>query len=301
VLACAAGSAFAFVTAFVAVPPLFALELRRRGEGAGGVDRRLTRWLAAPPRLLAQETARSAAGAILGAVALIALAYPLLDASSAPLGAPNASGDSLARELPVAAGVSALLLGVGFAVRARSATAAILGPVSLLPAAAAAGVVVAVFQDGTGLMGALGSAQSLSNAALGAVVVVVTGMSVTRTVAAAESIRAERELDPGCTGVAERSAALTLPSALVGTVVLSAAAGVLLGADLRAAQELGLGVAVGLVADLLLARAPMLAALARWGEARVGSRASIAWPPSWRPRLPRRWARTRPSATDSAS
>jgi uncharacterized membrane protein YdfJ with MMPL/SSD domain len=77
--------------------------------------------------------------------------------------------------------------------------------------------------------------------------------------------------------------------------VAGAAGAVLVGADLRAAQELGLGLAVGLVADLVLARAPMLAALARWGESKwPHPLPAIAWR-GWRLRVPRRR-----SATDSA-
>ena len=158
------------------------------------------------------------------------------------------------------------------------------------------GAIAAIFQDGTVLPASLGDPGALSNAALASVAVVLAGIAATRMAAAADVIRAERELDPGEAGVAERSAALTLPAALVGTLVVGAAAGALVGADLRAAQELGLGVAIGLIADLVLVRSPILAALARWGGGRVTVQAPVAL---------RRWLPTRrvpgKSATGSAS
>jgi uncharacterized membrane protein YdfJ with MMPL/SSD domain len=294
-LACVAGAAFALLSTILAVPALFAIELQAGTGGDEGEDRRLARWLAVPPRLLARGTIRPGLGAAVALGALVALAYPLLDATSAPLEAGDPSGDSLMRDLPLAWAAGAAFLALGFVLRARQARAAILGPLSLLPAAAALGVVAAVFQDGTALPGSLGEPHQLSNAAVASIVAVVGGIGAARTLAASETVHAERELDPGSAGVAERSAALTLPAALVGTIVAGAAGAVLVGADLGAAQELGLGIAVGLVADLFLARAPMLAALARWGGEPVGSGAAIAWPPSWRPRLPRR-----KSATGSA-
>jgi hypothetical protein len=297
-LACAAGSAFALLCPILAVPALFAIELRGRADGDEGEDRRLARWLAVSPRLLARGTIRTGVVATIAVCALVALAYSLPDATSAPLEARAPSGGSLMGELPLAGLAAAGVLALGFGLRARQARPAILGPLSLLPAAAAVGVVAAVFQDGTALPGSLGEPHQLSNAAVASILAVVGGIGAARTLTASETVRAERELDPGSAGVAERSAALSLPAAVVGTIVAGAAGAVLIGADLRAAQELGLGIAAGLIADLALARAPMLAALARWGAEPVGSGASIAWPPSWRPRLPRRLARK--SATGSA-
>jgi uncharacterized membrane protein YdfJ with MMPL/SSD domain len=69
----------------------------------------------------------------------------------------------------------------------------------------------------------------------------------------------------GVERTAEHAAALTMPAALVATLVGAAATGVLAGADLYPAREFGLAVAVGLLLDVLLIRTPLLAALARWG------------------------------------
>jgi uncharacterized membrane protein YdfJ with MMPL/SSD domain len=293
-LACTAGAAFALLSALLAVPPLFAIELRARaGADAARADagegRRLARWLAAPPRLLARGSLRTSVVAIVALCGLVALAIPLLGATSAPLAARDAAGDSLIGQLPLAGVAAAVLLAAGFALRAQDLRAAILGPLSLLPAAAAVGVVAAVFQDGTALPSPLGDPHQLSNAAVANLAAIVGGIGAARTLAASEAVRSERELDPGRAGVAERSAALSLPAALVGTLVAGAGGAVLVGADLRAAQELGLGIAAGLLADAVLARTPMVAALARWGGGkRIRFGASVAWPTSWKPRVPRR-------------
>ena len=112
--------------------------------------------------------------------------------------------------------------------------------------------------------------------------VIVVAACAARTAAAIDAIRFERELDPGAPGVAERAAQLTIPGALLSTAVAGSAFAVLAGSGLHAAQELGVMVAVGLVADLIV-RAPALAALARWGTApdRPPRRRRIGWPP-WR-------------------
>jgi uncharacterized membrane protein YdfJ with MMPL/SSD domain len=51
---------------------------------------------------------------------------------------------------------------------------------------------------------------------------------------------------------------------IASTLVVAAASGVFAGADLYPAREFGLGVAVGVVLDLVLIRTPLVAALARW-------------------------------------
>jgi hypothetical protein len=289
VLACTAGTALAALSTLVVVPSLFASQLQARADSEVGEDRNLAGWLATPPGLLARGKIRTAAGALLAVGVLIGLAYPLLNATSAPLGGRETAGDSLVGELALAGIASAIVLAAGFALHARRLRAAVLGPLSLLPAVASVGVVAAVFQDGTALPASLGDPQQLSNAALASIAVVVGGISAARTLTASEAVRAERALDPGSAGIAERAAALSLPSALAGTLVIGSCAAVLAGAELRAAQELGLGIAAGVIADLLLARIPMLAGLARWGGGReLRFSASIAWPTSWRPRLPRR-------------
>lgn len=303
VLACALAAAFALLATILVVPALFALELRaraRREDPGADDERRLPRALAALPRVLARRRWRAGAGALVAALALLALAYPALDGRSLPLGAsdlpddgpaaraaaiveaeaaehpatrrdrPSASAgpraedaDSVFDELPLAAAIAAAALALAFGLRSRSVRAALLGPASLLPAAAACGAVTFVFQQGALLPSSLGDPHELSNAALAATVTALAAVSSTRSAAAIEASRFERELDQGAPGVAERAAGATLPAALMGTLVAGAGVAVLLGADLRAAQELGLGVALGLVVDLVLVRSPAIAALAR--------------------------------------
>ena len=54
-----------------------------------------------------------------------------------------------------------------------------------------------------------------------------------------------------------------LPAAGAATVIAAAAAGVLVGADVLPAKQVGLGVAAGLVLDLVVLRALLVPALGR--------------------------------------
>jgi uncharacterized membrane protein YdfJ with MMPL/SSD domain len=148
-----------------------------------------------------------------------------------------------------------------------------------------------VFEEGTLLPASLGDAGELSNSAVGVLAPALAAVCAARTAAAVGAADFERALDPDVPGVAERAAGATAVAALLGTLIAGAAAGVILGADLRAAQELGLGLAVGLLADFLIARPATLAAIARWGAgARIGGA----------PLTLRRWSPRRPATTDSA-
>ena len=290
VVAVALACGFALLATLLATPALFALELRARGNAEEGDARaRVAEWLSAAPRGLARRPWRAAAAVVAACAALVALAYPALDAQSTPLGV--TANDSLLGELPVAAAVSAAALGIAFVLRTRRLRSLLLGPAALLPAAAACGVVALVFEEGALLPSSLGEPGTLSNAAIGALAVAMAAIGAARTAAAAEATGFERALDPGPPGVAERAATATALAALVGTLIAGAAGAVMLGADLRAAQELGLGLAAGLLADLLIARAVSIAALARWG---AGTRAGGA------PLTLRRWTPRRPATTDSA-
>jgi len=178
--------------------------------------------------------------------------------------------------LPVAAAVAAgvlstllfAVLGTVTPSRLRAVLPAVaLAIVTLLPAAAAAGLLVFVFQDGR-------LTEPLDYAPLGgpalaslvAAVGAVAAVSAARTIQLAASIAVERELGFGPRAATPLAAALTLPAATAATLVGGAATVVLLGADLVAAKELGLAISAGLVLDLVLARALLAPALARLAQ-----------------------------------
>jgi RND superfamily putative drug exporter len=138
--------------------------------------------------------------------------------------------------------------------------------VSLLPAGAACGLCVLVFQDGH-LAGAIGQHRqgALETGAVASLLAALAAVSAGRAVSAVRASRGERSLGLGIVGAAESAAVLTVPAAIVATLVAGAATGMLAGTDLYPAREFGLAVAAGLVIDMVLLRTPLIAALARWG------------------------------------
>ena len=196
---------------------------------------------------------------------------------SVSVGGPDAEALDAARAflgwLPIAAAVAMLLLAVLLYVVLRPALAsplrtalpaAALAAVSMLPAAAAAGVLVLVFQDGR-LTDPLdyapqgGPALSAAIATVGA----VAATSAARTVHLAAALAVERKLGFPSRVAVPRATELTLPGAAAATIVAGAATIVLAGAELVAAKEFGLATAAGLVLDLVLVRAVLAPALAR--------------------------------------
>ena len=179
---------------------------------------------------------------------------------------------ALRRWLPIAAATCAIALAaivfvaLGGALRAarRIACAALLGVASMLPAAAAGGLLALVFGDGrlTGLF----DYEPQGGPILGAVIaalVAVTAVSALRTAAFAALLAEHRGpgLDPR-TAIAGRSAA-ALEGATAATVVGALGAAALVGSDLLAGQQLGLGVAAGVVLDLVLVRVLLAPGIAR--------------------------------------
>jgi uncharacterized membrane protein YdfJ with MMPL/SSD domain len=178
--------------------------------------------------------------------------------------------------LPIAAAVALLLLAVllyvvlrpALASRLRTALPAVaLATASMLPAAAAAGVLVFVFQDGR-LTDPLdyapqgGPALSAAIATVGA----VAATSAARTIHLAAVLAVERKLGFPSRVAVPLAAELTLPGAAAATLVVGAATIVLAGAELVAAKEFGLATTAGLILDLVLVRALLVPALARVSE-----------------------------------
>jgi RND superfamily putative drug exporter len=165
----------------------------------------------------------------------------------------------------LAAGVSAaalaLVLAVAFSPRAIPVAVA-----TLLPAAAACGLCVLVFQDGH-LAGVIGQRRqaALETGATASLLIALGSISAARGVTAVRASRSERSFGLEPPVAAETAAAFTLPAAIYATAVTALATGALAGTDLYAAREFGLAAAVGLLIDLILLRVPLLAALARWG------------------------------------
>ncbi|HSJ17416.1 MAG TPA: MMPL family transporter [Solirubrobacterales bacterium] len=171
---------------------------------------------------------------------------------------------ALWRWLPVAGAAGAIALGGvvliafgGALSRTRRALcAALLSIASLLPAAAAGGLLVLVFGDGR-LAGPL-DYQPLGGPILGALVAslaIVGTVSALRTatLAAASAEPPRPRVEPEASLAATSAGALD--TAAAATVVAAVGAAVLLGSDLLAAQQLGLGVAAGVVFDVVLVRA----------------------------------------------
>jgi MMPL family len=269
-LGCALAALFALGSALLAVPALLVLIGPRAREADGEIagEPRLSR----PVRLIAGTLAarRWRVGmSLAGAVALmVAAAAPMLHGTSRPFAAADlgAGSNSLFGDLPLAAGVSAAALAVVLVGAFRSARVALIAPLSLLPAAAACGLAVLVFQDGH-IAGAIGQGRqgALETGAVASMLAALGAVSASRAATAIGASRGERALDLGPVATAEGTAAFTVPAAIVATLVGAAAAGVLAGAGLYSAREFGLAVAAGLVIDLVLLRGPLIAALSRWG------------------------------------
>lgn len=303
VLACALAAGLALGSALICVPALLALSrdpsLGRTEQGSGEPP------LAWVPRTLAGYLARSSASTALAVAVVTALmaaaALPLLRAESRPFsaadlpsrsqaakapvvaaddrgvrgpipeGGPTPEAKASARDrslfgrLPLAALVSAAALAIvlGVAVSPRAIPVAL---VSLLPAAAACGLCVLVFQEGH-LAGAIGQRRQgvLETGAVASLLTALVAISAARAVTAARAAANERALGLERTLAAETVAAFTVPATVLASVVTAIATAALAGSDLFPAREFGLAVAAGVLIDLILLRVPLLAALIRWG------------------------------------
>ena len=205
-------------------------------------------------------------------------------ASAAPLsdtvGGRDAEALDADRELPghiaIAASVAVLFLALLLfgVVRWRSPgawspalQAVPLALASLLPAAAATGLTVLVFQDGrlTGLLG-YSSQGGPVLAGLIAAVCALAAIGAARTVHYATALAEERDVGFRARAIVPLAASRTLPGAAAATIVGAATTLVLAGAGLVAAKQFGTAVAVGLILDLVLVRALLAPALARLSQ-----------------------------------
>jgi hypothetical protein len=179
---------------------------------------------------------------------------------------PNAPDDLLAR-LAVAAGIAAAVVAAAcFAVARSPAAAVVLGAVSVLPAAAALGLLELVFGAGrlTGTLDYSPEGEPNASAAI-VTATVLTAVAALRSVRAAPLLRrtGQSRGRPARLRRVRRLARLEIGAAAAASVVGAFAFGVLAGSELLPAKELGLAVAAGLLIDLLLVRCLAVPALAR--------------------------------------
>jgi putative drug exporter of the RND superfamily len=172
--------------------------------------------------------------------------------------------DEIADRMPLAALIAAAALAIFvFALVRRPFLALGLGAASVLPAAAALGLLGYVFGDGratTALDYAPQGAIQLD--AVLALAAGVAAVSAARSAAYPVSLRGERAVAVR-ERPAEREARLALGPAGAGTAIAAAAAAVLVGSDVLPAKEAGLGLAAGLVLDLVALRVLLVPALGR--------------------------------------
>lgn len=255
----ALGAAIAALLAMAAtrlvVPPVVMLAGAGTSPPAPPKPPRVRRWRWLGP-----------AAAALAIVALAALVVPaFVYGGSAPFAALGAAAspvaersldDSLFPDLATAAGIAAAVLAALLAWLGRSPLWLLLGPLSLLPAGAALGVCafLAEHSDEIGRTDPDGSFLDTGAVAIAACTIVAISAGRSALGADAFSVGRRLELTPATASTA---------------VGLLAAGALYLATDLDQADQLGIGLAVGLLADLVLLRLPLRAATGRW----VGSRA----------------------------
>jgi hypothetical protein len=294
-LGCALAAWLAAVSALIATPALSVLLGSRprptEQDGADGPGPEHEEveadeapgWLRRLPGTVAAARWRTLGALAIGLVACAALSVAATDGSSRPLaaadlprgaeartateaaGAAAEAAGSIFGELPLAAAVAAVLLALGALALTRRPAALLIVPAALLPAAAGLGACVLVFEQGH-LADALDLSTTgpLDTAAVAGCLCALAAVAAGRSAGALLATRAERRLGVGPDGAAELAGAFTLPAATAATVAGVALVGALLATDLSAAKEFGFAIGVGLVADLVLVRVPLLAALARW-------------------------------------
>jgi len=193
--------------------------------------------------------------------------------TTAPVGAAVSGYDAaaldadekLGERLPIGAAIAALLLAVVVfvLVRQQPLLAIGLGIASLLPAAAAAGLLTLVFDAGglTDLFDYAPQGGPHLDALL-AVLAAAAAVSAARSVAYPIVLRAEHAVAVR-RRAAERAAGLLLAPAATATVIAAAASAVLVGSNVLPVKEAGIALAVALILDLVALRVLLVPALGR--------------------------------------
>jgi RND superfamily putative drug exporter len=174
------------------------------------------------------------------------------------------ANDTLFDRLPLAALAAALLAGALLwrLVARPAALSASLAAGALLPAAAAAGLLIFVFQDDR-LTGPLdyGAQGAVQLGALLPLLAALVPISAARGTLLAATCAERRSAGPE--PAVRRALSLTLPAAAAASLVGLAAGAALAASGLIPLKELGLGVAAGLLLDLVLVRGFLAPSLAR--------------------------------------
>jgi hypothetical protein len=283
IVGCAVAAVLALGSALVCAPAVVWLAGDdQHATGRAPVTAWLARWPASVAGGLARSRRRTALAGLIGAGLMVAGAIPLIHAQGQPFSVLDLPADSPARtaatlagmtsggggdpvfgDLPIAAGVACVALVVVLGLAFGTRLALPVAVASLLPAAAACGLCVLVFQDGH-LAGSIGLTRQggLESGAAASLLVALASVSAARS---AGAMQASREATAGGLEpemAAQWTASLLVPGVIVATLIGAAATGVLAGATLYPAREFGLAVAVGLLLDLILVRLPLTAALA---------------------------------------
>jgi uncharacterized membrane protein YdfJ with MMPL/SSD domain len=174
------------------------------------------------------------------------------------------SADRLSDDLPLVALIALLGTAALWSFLFRSAFGPLLALAAAIAPLAGLAAVQAVFGEGrlTDLLdyAPTGGIHLETYAVVGATLLAI---GLARGAQLATALREERLLGGGVAGSLARAGVLTASPAATASVLGIALVGVWLGSDLLPAQEIGLGLAVGLLADLLLVRLLIAPALAR--------------------------------------
>ena len=174
------------------------------------------------------------------------------------------SADRLAGDLPLVALIALLGTAALWSLLFRSAFGPLLALAAVIAPLAGLATLQAVFGVGrlTDLLdyAPVGGIHLETYAVVGGVLLAV---GLARGAQLATALREERLLGGGVAGSLARAGVLTAGPAGTATLLGVALAGVWLGSALLPAQEIGLGIAVGLLADLVVVRLLIAPALAR--------------------------------------
>ena len=214
------------------------------------------------------EAQTTAAGGSLAAQDAVAEVRSLASPSPRKVGGGDAqlldSADRIADDLPLVALFALLGTAALWSLLFRSAFGPLLALAAAIAPLAGLGAILAIFGEGRleGLLDYVptGGLHLEAYVVVGATLLAV---GLARGAQLATALREERELGGGPAGSLARAGVLSLLPAAAATLVGVVLAGIWAGSELLPAQEIGLGLAVGLVADLVLTRLLLAPALAR--------------------------------------